>query len=408
MRVSRGLNVPNIASHLLYIGMTDADVMALRGVRSLIERHADDFVLHFYRHLQAFEGTRAFIADRAVLQRLLDAQRHYVLDMFDANFDDDYYRFRCLIGQTHFRIGLDFKWYVGAYVLYLEFFMPLIECALYDQPETLRQVQSAFRKVTLMDMSIVLEAYHKRDKQALAESNQQMLHQEKLASVGLLVSGLAHEIGNPLASIQAICDNLLNKHLDPPVEEKLKRIRGQLDRIVKIVSQLVNYARPGPPAWRKTELKPMLESALEIARLARNAKSVAVSIEVDSALPPIDGINDELAQVFVNLFVNAYDAMQDQGGKLTVSAMRDGAFAVLRVQDTGCGIPASNRKKIFEPFFTTKDVGKGTGLGLHVSLSIVQNHAGSIEVASDPGHGTCFTIKLPIVQKQTRQNEVPA
>ena len=388
----------DIQSHLRYIGVTHADVAALRSVRPLIEQHVDEFIEYFYRHLQAFENTRAFLTDPAVLQRLLDAQRRYVLSMFDAKFDEEYYRYRCFIGQTHFRLGLDFKWYLGAYVLYLDFFMPRIEAVLRDQREQMRQVQSAFQKVTVMDMSIVLEAYHKRDKEVLAEANHQMLHQEKLATVGLLVSGLAHEIGNPLASIQAICDNLLNKRVDPPVEEKLKRIRNQVDRIVAIVSQLVNYSRPASPVWKKVELKSVLESSLEIARLSRSAKSVAVNLTIDPALPPIDAIGDELTQVFVNLFLNAFDAMPDLGGELSVSAARQQGRAVIRVQDNGCGIPPENLKKIYEPFFSTKDVGKGTGLGLHVSLSIVHHHSGSIEVASSPQRGTCFTVKLAIIQ----------
>lgn len=113
--------MPNIESHLRYISITEVDVLALRSVRPLVEQHADEFVQYFYKHLQAFEGTRKFIADPVVLQRLLAAQRKYVLNMFEANFDAEYYRFRGIIGQTHFRLGLDFKWYIGAYALYLDF-----------------------------------------------------------------------------------------------------------------------------------------------------------------------------------------------------------------------------------------------------------------------------------------------
>jgi C4-dicarboxylate-specific signal transduction histidine kinase len=120
----------------------------------------------------------------------------------------------------------------------------------------------------------------------------------------------------------------------------------------------------------------------------------------------IDDIEDHLCQVFVNLFLNAFDALPDTGGELMVNAVCENGNAVIRVQDNGCGIPPEGLKKIYEPFFSTKEVGKGSGLGLHVSLSIVHNHFGSIEAKSDSQRGTCFTVTLPIVQKlQGETNE---
>ena len=148
----------SIKAHLRYFGITDSDVTALRATKSLIVDHADEFIDRFYTHLQEFEETRAFVTDPAVLTRLLDAQRHYLFSLFDARFDNDYYAQRCRIGETHFRIGLDFKWYVGAYNLYFGFFAPVFETHLAGDAERLQRVQSAYRKILLMDMSIVLEA----------------------------------------------------------------------------------------------------------------------------------------------------------------------------------------------------------------------------------------------------------
>lgn len=389
--------MPDIDSHLRYIGISAADVAALRRVRPVIEQHVDEFIQYFYDHLQAFEGTRSFITDPVVLNRLLTAQRRYVLNMFDARFDEEYYRYRCLIGHTHFRLGLDFKWYVGAYILYLDFFMPRIEETLHDKPLQIRQVQSAFQKVTMLDMSIVLEAYHRRDRETLADTNRQLLHQEKLATVGLLVSGLAHEIGNPLASIQAICENLLNKQLDPAVSEKLQRISSRVDTIVRIVSQLVTYARPAAPSWKKMDLKRVLDLSLEVARLSRNSKTVTVNLTAED-LPLIDAMEDQIGQVFVNLFLNAFDAMPETDGKLSIVAAYSDGYAVVTVEDNGCGISSDNLKKIYDPFFTTKDVGKGTGLGLHVSMNILHTHSGSIAATSELKRGTRFTVRLPVTQ----------
>ncbi len=389
----------SIKAHLLYAGVSDADISALRAIKPLIESHADEFIDRFYAHLHAFEGTRKYIADPAVLARLLDFQRRYLFSLFDAKFDTDYYAQRCSIGHTHFRIGLDFKWYIGAYGLYLGYFEPLFETHCAGEPERLQALQAAFRKVLLMDMSIVLEAFHHRDKSALESAKNQVIHQEKLATVGLLVSGLAHEIGNPLASIQAICDMQLRKNIDPPLAEKFTRIRTQVVRIVNIVSQLLNYARPAPPVWTQVSVNETIESTVEIARLSRREKSVEIRLNLDSALPRIDALAEQLSQVFLNLFVNALDAVNDHGGILEIATSMHNGNVSVQVKDNGCGISQENISKIFEPFFSTKDVGKGTGLGLHVSQSIMDRHNGTLHVKSDSGHGTVFTVVLPVSQK---------
>src|SRR4051812_35127125 len=114
-----------IQVHLRYVGISDKDIFTLREMRPLVEANADIFLERFYAHLKSFEGTRASLSDENVVRRLLNAQRAYLLTLFDAKFDDAYYQHRRTIGQTHFRIGLDFQWYIGAYVLYLDFLMPL-------------------------------------------------------------------------------------------------------------------------------------------------------------------------------------------------------------------------------------------------------------------------------------------
>ena len=389
----------SIKAHLRYTGISDGDVAALREAKPLIEPHVDEFVDQFYTHLQQFEETRAFIADPAVLRRLLAAQRLYLLSLFDAKFDNEYFAHRCSIGQMHFRIGLDFKWYIGAYNLYLGFVSPLLEIHFVNEPDRLHQVQAAYRKVVLMDMSIVLEAFHQRDKAALELSKSEVLQQEKLATVGLLVSGLAHEIGNPLASIQAICDIQLRKNIDPPITEKFTRIRTQVTRIVNIVGQLINYARPAPAVWAQVNVNEVIEASLEIARLSRGEKNVEIQLKLDPALPRVEALAEQLSQVFLNLFLNALDAASDHGGTLEIATYSENNSVVVKVKDNGGGVDKANLNKIFEPFFTTKDVGKGTGLGLHVSLGIVDRHHGTIQCESEVGQGTLFTIRLPLSQK---------
>jgi signal transduction histidine kinase len=391
----KGAMQPGIQSHLQYVGMTAEDVASLREVRDLVEQHSDAFVKSFYDHLLAFEETRAFLTDEGKVQRLLRGQRNYLLTLFDAKFDAAYYDFRRAIGQTHFRIGLGFRWYIGAYVLYLDFFMPLFQQHFADDVDRMRRVTSAFRKATLLDMSIVLEAYHEGDMAALEQSKAQVMHQEKLAAVGLLASGLAHEIGNPLASIQAVCDNQLRKKPDPQVAEKFQRIRDQVVRITAIVRQLVGHARPTQAAWQEVALEDTVQSALAIAKLSRSSKTVQVEVKLDDGLPRPWGIPDQLSQVFLNLFLNAFDAMPESGGTLAISSSGQGKRVEIAIRDNGSGIPEGEMSKLFTPFFTTKDVGKGTGLGLHVCEGIMRRHGGEIRVESSP-RGSTFTVVLPL------------
>jgi signal transduction histidine kinase len=388
-----------IQPHLRYIGLTKDDEASLREVRGLVDQNASDFVKQFYDHLLAFEGTRAFLTDEKKIQRLLNGQRNYLLSLFDAKFDDAYYQFRRLIGHTHFRIGLGFQWYIGAYSLYLDFFMPLFQKHFEGDEPRMQRITSAFRKATLLDMSIVLEAYHEGDIAALEASRAQVMHQEKLAAVGLLASGLAHEIGNPLASIQAVCDNQLRKQPEAQVAEKFKRIRDQVVRITGIVRQLVGHARPTPATWQPVIIADAINSALAIAKLSRSAKSANIDLQIEPNLPDPSGIADQLSQVFLNLLLNAFDAMPEDGGKLTVRAKTiDQHHICIDVEDSGIGIDARDQAKLFTPFFTTKDVGKGTGLGLHVCDGIVKRHGGEIRVRSSLGQGSTFTVILPLNQ----------
>lgn len=389
----------SINLYLRYIGITPMDIEILRQVRPLIEKHADAYVHQFYVHLKAFEGTRRFLTDEAVVTRLLRAQRAYVLSVFDAIFDDKYYAHRRVIGETHFRIGLDFKWYIGAYVLFFDLLTPFFSDHFANDSIRRMAAESAFRKALLLDMSIVLEAYHDGDRAALSAAQQQVLHQEKLAAVGLLASGLAHEIGNPLASIMAICDNQLRKStgVDPQVLERFQRIREQVSRIVSIVRQLVSFARPGSSNWQPVNMGKLLEDALGIAQLSRSAKTMEVKLEVSEDLPVTHAISDQLSQVFLNLFLNAIDAITEPDGKLVVRAYStDKRSIIIEVQDNGCGMNSEIQSKLFAPFFTTKEVGKGTGLGLYVSYGIITRHGGRLEVSSQPGEGTVFKIDLPV------------
>jgi PAS domain S-box-containing protein len=267
---------------------------------------------------------------------------------------------------------------------------------------TISQVNVGGHKIFSAIVRDVTERY--RVEQERAEMQSKILHQEKLAGIGLLASGMAHEIGNPLASIQAVCDNQLRKPLDPKVAEKFQRIRDQIARIVQIVRQLVNFARRDPDVWKLVSINDQIEAALMIARLSRESKSAHVTLDLHPALPQTVCVGDQLSQVFLNLFLNAFDAMKDEEGKIVVkSSLSETGRIVVSVEDNGTGIPEQSLSNLFVPFFTTKEVGKGTGLGLHVSQGIVQRHGGEITVKSQVNRGTTFTVEIPVQANPPRE-----
>ncbi len=234
---------------------------------------------------------------------------------------------------------------------------------------------------------------------------------DKLASVGQLAAGLAHEIGTPLNIIGGRAEFLLRRSRSPEeISENLQIIRSQIDRIAGIVRQLLEFSRRREPAFRSVELAFLLDKVTGLLEHQITEKNIRVTVAIDPALPPIQADPDQLEQVFINLFLNSLQALRP-GGTIKVAAAvvadagGNGAAAEnrrkLRVEfeDNGAGIAAENLGQVFDPFFTTKDVGEGTGLGLSVSYGIVKDHGGEIRVESRQGEFTRFTIDLPVAGK---------
>lgn len=223
-----------------------------------------------------------------------------------------------------------------------------------------------------------------------------LVEKEKMVAIGQIASGIAHEIGNPLSSISSVVQMLKRAHSPALKTEQLDLIETHIQRISAIVRQLVTLARPAPAKWDLVDLGQVLDEAIRLIRFDRRARNVEITLDRPSTLPRSHGIANELQQVFINLALNALDAMPD-GGKLALRAVNRGRHLVLHVEDTGSGILPEVGRRVFEPFFTTKEPGSGTGLGLAVSYGIVQKHGGTIGFESVPGNGTTFTVQLPIL-----------
>lgn len=218
---------------------------------------------------------------------------------------------------------------------------------------------------------------------------------EQLASLSVITAGIAHDIGTPMNVILGYADMLRDSLKDPKDRRRAEVIAEQVRRVTELLQTLLNIARPHKSVRSAVRIDEVLDHALEFFR----EKLQSQKIEVERRFRPVPellGDRDRLEQVFLNLIVNAMDAMA-KGGKLTVVIeSADQEWIDISLSDTGQGIAAEARAQVFEPFYTTKDRGKGTGLGLVVAKSIVSDHLGTIECESDVGKGTRFHLRLPV------------
>jgi len=247
------------------------------------------------------------------------------------------------------------------------------------------------------------EEEKKHEAEFKARMEQQMVATERLASLGTLSTGIAHEIDNPLAIIKECAEymRLLIGKTDAPAmprkkdfENAIGKIETAIDRARRITHQLLGFVRQPETVFAETDLKVLISETVEFVNKEAQNKKVEVSQDVENAKGIIWSDPYAIRQVLINLITNALAAVAS-GGKITVSVRETDAFAEISVADNGTGIPKENLEKIFEPFFTTKPPGKGTGLGLYVTSGIVGRIGGRIDVSSRVGRGTIFQVTLP-------------
>jgi signal transduction histidine kinase len=226
-----------------------------------------------------------------------------------------------------------------------------------------------------------------------------MAQSHKLRAVGRLTAGVAHELNNPINNIMLTTAMLQEDYETLSDEERLDMVKDlveQAERSRRIVRNLLDFARESEMEMGRLEVSDIVDESIALMANQLKLSRIKVELEIADNLPPINGDRQYLSQIFVNLILNAVDAMPT-GGTLTVTAEpeSDGSFLAIRVGDTGPGIPEHIRQSIFDPFFTTKPTGKGTGLGLPVSLGIARRHGGDIRVEASSDGGTTFTVVLP-------------
>ena len=234
------------------------------------------------------------------------------------------------------------------------------------------------------------------DIEQLRALNEQLTRTEKLAAMGTLAAGVAHEVNNPLASISSLIQMMQAKqNLDDETSEKLRLIQTQITRISQVTKDMMDFARVRPAAKSLIDVNEISETALRLASFDKSFQRLQLEKHYAGHLPKISVDTDQLQQVFLHLFLNARDAMPN-GGNLSIKTAQMDDKIRIEIADSGSGIDEKSLKQIFDPFFTTKPTGKGTGLGLAVCYGIITAHGGKIEVLSNNGNGTRFIILLPI------------
>jgi two-component system NtrC family sensor kinase len=268
------------------------------------------------------------------------------------------------------------------------------------------QFEVVLRIRNLLDtrrLYLELDRQNRSLEETVRERTERLLQSEKVATMGSLLAGVAHELNNPLAVVTGQAQLLHATVSDPAVLRRAEKIDGAARRCVRIVRNFLALARRRAPERGEVQLNDVVQEAVELLAYELRTGTVEVSLSLAEDLPVLWADGHQLHQVLVNIVANAHHALRHSGSprRLTITTGRDrtGQQVRLTIADTGPGIPAEIRAKIFEPFFTTKPPGEGTGLGLSLCRGIVEEHGGTIGVESEPGRGTTFLITLPVLPR---------
>lgn len=240
----------------------------------------------------------------------------------------------------------------------------------------------------------------------LQDTRDALINSEKLAGIGTLAAGVAHEINNPLAAIIGFAEGMmrdirLNRGNDEQRLKSLERICDAGWRCARIVAALKSYARDDSFDMQPNDLNQLIDTALSLVTAQLRQGGIDVSVKLGQDMPEVECDEHKMQQIVINLVMNAKDAMPS-GGSIAIRSRLDGDMAIMEVEDTGTGIPPEIQAKIFDPFFTTKEVGKGTGLGLSICQGILEKHHGHISAESEEGRGTKVTVAIPVKSRASQ------
>jgi len=262
-------------------------------------------------------------------------------------------------------------------------------------PESLRTAEALARHAALAIENAQLFEREQRTIEELQQAQQQLLQSEKLATIGQMAAGIAHELNTPLTYIMGNLELLEAQDMTGGQREMLGSVERGAERIKGLAQSLLAFSRPSQEELVALAPNEMIERSLELCRYQILKGGVVLEKQLGETLPAVMGVSNQLEMALINLTVNAIHAMEGSGGRLTVSSCARGGNVEIAVSDQGSGIPPHIQPTVFEPFVTTKPEGKGTGLGLSTVLMVVERHHGKVDFTTAPGTGTTFRITLP-------------
>jgi two-component system, NtrC family, sensor kinase len=367
-----------------YVGWTDADAERIVAAAPSLEPYLLGLIDDFYDEIECHPRARRVITGgQAQIDRLKGTLVQWIHDLLGGRYDADYVVRRWRVGWRHVEIGLEQVYTNVALSRLRTGLVRALQESWQGELSVMRDTIRALDKLLDLDLAIIEDAYQ-------VEYMARLQRTERLATLGQVAGGVAHELRNPLNVVKTSVYYLLNARNPTPQKQAdhLRRIDRNVELADNVITSLSNFAKLPLPNLRPVAVEPMVREALEINP---PGDSIEVTVECSPGLPDALGDADQLRIALGNLIRNARDAMP-QGGRLAVSGRVHDRVVEVSVTDTGVGIDTKDLTRIMEPLYSTK--ARGLGLGLAISQSIVERNQGTLHVTSEPGKGSTFTIRL--------------
>lgn len=368
-----------------YVGWTPEDALRVKSIGPLLVEEFATLIDDFYAEIKQHpEAIKVITGGEEQIARLKQSLQYWLTELFSGCYDRSYVARRWRVGYRHVEIGLNQVFTNVALSRLRRGLLKAIEVRWQGSMEDLLMSRASLNSLIDLDLAIIEDAYQ-------TEYQRRQVTAERLATIGKVAGGIAHELRNPLNVVKTSVYFLLNARNALPEKKQvhLERIERQVGLADGVITALNDFARLPAPELLPVEIEPCLLDVLELTNLAAK-----VQVDWKSSAPGLAVLGDrsQLSIVFSNLIRNARDAMPE-GGVLSLGVEVDGGLLAISFQDTGKGIQPEHLPHIFEPLYSTK--AKGIGLGLSISRDIVERHHGTLTVASTPQVGTTFTVRLP-------------
>jgi signal transduction histidine kinase len=402
-----------IRQKFLYI--TPADSENLRSLRPAFAKYAGEFADRFYEHLLANPHTATYLRDPEQLKQLKKLQADYFKELLNGVFDEAYFEGRLRVGATHQRFGLEPVWYLGAYNQYIQLTFPVFSRAFGDNLEKVMPALLSLVKVVFLDIGLALRSYFHRATEELRKHNRELqqalgLYWQSQRREEQLRKMISHEIRGGLAAMITSLEDLTDVsrgHLEPGAQEQLESVSKRCWALSGLLGEMLSSAAATGPTWVDT--REILETIA--ARFGLYAEGRSIQLRLPENPPRVWADTLQLREVFANLISNAVRYLDKEPGRVEITCRPDGAFYLFCVADNGPGIPAELTERIFDPFVrgpASADHPEGTGLGLYLVRTVIEQGGGRVWVESSPAEGSRFWFTVPRVPSARANKDEPA